>query len=30
MRNRIIHVYDDIDYEIVWDTVQTDLPVLVR
>jgi uncharacterized protein with HEPN domain len=29
MRNRIIHVYDDIDYEIVWDTIQTDLPPLV-
>jgi len=30
MRNRIIHVYDDIDYDIVWDTVQTDLPVLIE
>ena len=30
MRNRLIHVYDDIDYEIIWDTVQTDLPTLIE
>jgi uncharacterized protein with HEPN domain len=26
MRNRLIHVYDDVDLAIVWDTVQNDLP----
>ena len=28
MRNRVIHEYDDVDYEIVWHTVQKDLPRL--
>ncbi|MHB1681006.1 MAG: HepT-like ribonuclease domain-containing protein [bacterium] len=28
MRNRIIHGYEDIDYEIVWNTVKTDFPKL--
>ncbi|MEW5996167.1 MAG: DUF86 domain-containing protein [Candidatus Micrarchaeota archaeon] len=28
MRNRIIHAYDIIDYEIVWDVVKADLPQL--
>ena len=30
MRNRLIHVYDEIDYVIVWRTVQIDLPRLVE
>jgi uncharacterized protein with HEPN domain len=29
MRNMMIHKYDSIDLEIVWDTVQRDLPPLV-
>jgi len=29
MRNRVVHVYFDIDANILWDTVQTDLPDLV-
>ena len=28
MSNKIIHHYFGIDYEIVWDTVKTDIPVL--
>jgi uncharacterized protein with HEPN domain len=30
MRNRLIHGYDLIDYEIVFGTVKTDLPDLVK
>ena len=30
MRNRIVHVYFDVDPNIVWDTLQQDLPVLVE
>ena len=30
MRNRIVHVYFDVDPRIVWDTLQQDLPVLVE
>ncbi|WP_199246465.1 DUF86 domain-containing protein [[Phormidium] sp. ETS-05] len=29
LRNRIIHAYFDIDFDIVWDTVTMDLPVLI-
>ena len=29
MRNRVVHVYFDIDAGILWDTVQSDLPKLV-
>ena len=29
MRNRLIHGYFDIDPDIVWETVKTDLPPLV-
>lgn len=29
MRNRLIHAYFDIDRDIVWDTVTTDLPPLL-
>jgi uncharacterized protein with HEPN domain len=28
IRNKIIHDYFGIDYDIVWDTVKTDIPVL--
>jgi uncharacterized protein with HEPN domain len=30
MRNRLIHVYFDIDPDILWDTVHNDLPPLVQ
>ncbi len=29
MRNVLAHAYFDIDYEIIWKTVQTDLPPLI-
>ncbi len=29
MRDVLIHEYDDVDLEIVWDTVQLDLPPLI-
>ena len=29
MRHRLIHGYFDVDVEIVWNTVQVDLPPLV-
>lgn len=29
MRNRLIHTYFDIDYDIVWETVKYELPSLV-
>ena len=30
MRNRVTHGYDKVDLEIVWKTIQGDLPVLYR
>ena len=30
MRNRVSHGYDKVDLEIVWKTVQRDLPALYR
>lgn len=30
MRNRLVHEYDDIDLDIVWDVVQTEIPILIR
>ncbi len=30
MRNRLIHVYFDIDLDRVWDTVTDDLPQLIE
>ena len=30
MRNRLVHGYFDIDLRLVWDTVGTDLPVLIE
>lgn len=29
MRNILIHDYDDVDLDIVWDTIQRDLPPLI-
>jgi len=29
MRNILIHDYDDVDLDIVWDTVQRDLPPMI-
>ena len=29
MRNRIVHVYFNVDEKLMWDTVQNDLPPLV-
>ena len=30
MRNRVIHRYDDIDMDIVWETVERDIPRLIK
>ncbi len=30
MRNRLIHVYFDIDYNIIWRTVKENLPPLIK
>jgi uncharacterized protein with HEPN domain len=30
MRNRLVHGYDAIDLDVLWDTVQIDLPQLVE
>jgi uncharacterized protein with HEPN domain len=30
LRNRLIHGYFDVDLDIVWDTVNTDLPPVVK
>jgi uncharacterized protein with HEPN domain len=29
LRNRLIHGYDEVDFDILWDIVQSDLPALV-
>ena len=29
VRNRVIHRYDDIDMDIVWETVEQDIPRLI-
>ena len=29
MRNRVVHIYFDVDPDILWDTVHNDLPKLV-
>ena len=29
MRNRVAHGYDDIDFEVVWDTVRQSIPDLL-
>ena len=28
MRNKIIHFYFGIDYDVVWDTIKIDIPIL--
>jgi len=30
MRNRLIHGYDIIDYDLLWDTITNDLPPLIE
>jgi len=30
MRNRLIHGYDHIDLDILWDTIEVDLPPLIK
>jgi len=30
MRNRLVHVYFAVDPKLLWDTIQNDLPTLVR
>jgi uncharacterized protein with HEPN domain len=29
MRNRLVHEYDDVDFDIVWDVVQNEIPSLI-
>jgi uncharacterized protein with HEPN domain len=29
LRNRLVHGYDDVDFDILWDIIQSDLPTLV-
>jgi uncharacterized protein with HEPN domain len=29
LRNRLIHGYDEVDFDILWDVIQVDLPPLV-
>jgi uncharacterized protein with HEPN domain len=30
LRNRLIHAYDEVDFDILWAIVQVDLPVLIE
>lgn len=30
LRNRIIHNYDDIDYKIIWNVLQNEIPELIQ
>ena len=30
MRNRLIHGYDDIEYELVWKAIEEDIPLLLQ
>jgi uncharacterized protein with HEPN domain len=30
LRNRLIHGYDEVDFDILWDIIQLDLPVLAK
>lgn len=30
MRNRIVHVYFNLDEKMMWDTIQNDLPPLIK
>lgn len=29
LRNRLVHGYDDVDFDILWDIIQLDLPPLI-
>ena len=29
MRNRLVHEYDDLDLDTIWETVKTSLPIVV-
>jgi uncharacterized protein with HEPN domain len=29
MRNRVLHAYDEVDFSIVWSTIETSLPALL-
>ncbi|MDY6783270.1 MAG: DUF86 domain-containing protein [Cyanobacteriota bacterium] len=30
MRNRLVHEYDDVDLDIVWNVVQSEIPILIE
>lgn len=30
LRNRIVHGYDDVQLNIIWETIQEDLPILLN
>jgi uncharacterized protein with HEPN domain len=30
MRNRLVHGYDAVDLDVLWDTVKEDLPELIK
>jgi uncharacterized protein with HEPN domain len=30
MRNRLVHEYDDVNLNIVWDVIQTEIPTLIE
>ena len=30
MRNRLVHVYFNIDFDIIWDTLKGDIPTLIK
>jgi len=30
MRNRVIHGYDEVDLDVLWDAIQLDLPPLIE
>jgi len=29
MRNRLVHGYDEVDLDVLWDTIEFDLPSLI-
>jgi len=29
LRNRLVHAYDEVDFDILWDIIQLDLPHLI-
>ena len=30
MRHRVSHLYDTVDYDLLWDTIRDDFPPLIR